>query len=68
MDTNSEFKELKETLATLGLSKAWAARQVGVTAAYVGSVLDGRFEPSEALRMEIIDLLAKLKISGLKAV
>lgn len=63
-----DLEELKKLLSDFKLSQSWAAKQVGVTAAYFGSILAGKMQPSSEIRANILDLKNKLKRSGLRAV
>ena len=58
----AEAKDLKKLLDLLDLSQAWAARQVGVSAPYLGNIILGRIEPSEGLKNRIKALRDRLRI------
>lgn len=65
---SNEFIELKQTLDSLGLSQAWAAKQLGKSSTYVGLILSGKVRPAPDLRAAIISLRDKLQKAGLRAV
>jgi|GEM_PF-5109352 len=68
MNIKLEYQEIKMTLAELDLSVAWAARQIGVSGAYLSMIFAGKVEPGASLKIKIFNLHNKLKTSGLLAV
>lgn len=55
------IKEVNSKLSELGLSKAWAAKQIGVTSEYMRKVLSLGCELSRNVKEKLIIFLDKLK-------
>ncbi len=59
------LRELQKLLLEADLSNAWAARRIGISAAYFGNILKGRFVPSDSVKAKIIFLVEQLRKAGL---
>ncbi len=65
MKQHKALNELYKTLKAAGLSQAWAAKKLGITAGYLGMILKDRANPSTDLLHRVEALAAQLKESGL---
>jgi transcriptional regulator with XRE-family HTH domain len=65
MTEAKKLTELRRTLRDAGLSQAWAAKKLDVTAGYLGMIFNGKANPSTDLLHRVEALTGKLKGSGL---
>ena len=68
MDKHEIATTLKNMLDAVGLSQVWAAKQLGITPAYLNRVVGGEKLPSDDLAKKMELLTGTLESSGLISV
>lgn len=62
------MNEFRRTLKAAGVSQAWAARQLGCTAGWLGKILNGKENAGTDLLRDMDSLAERLRGSGLARV